>query len=126
MATVDCLFNVPDESIKNRLEIYGSAGSLLAEGTVGQTQSGTLEWIPGFSGSYYDAEQQRVEPRAATTFPLPKGNLYRDQIEDFSDAIQQRRSPFVTGRQGLWIQKVLAGCDRSSEQGTLVPLELSV
>ena len=33
---VDCLFNVPDISSLNRLELYGSLGSILAEGTIGQ------------------------------------------------------------------------------------------
>ena len=32
--TVDCYDNVPDASSRNRLELYGSGGSLLAEGYV--------------------------------------------------------------------------------------------
>jgi predicted dehydrogenase len=36
LATVDSYFCIPDESSRNVLEIYGSRGSILAEGTIGQ------------------------------------------------------------------------------------------
>lgn len=117
VATVDCLFNAPDESVRNRLELYGSGGSLLAEGTIGQSQSGALEWLPGRNAVGYDADQHRIELGKTITFPLPIGNLYRAQIEDFCRAIHEARAPMASGRQGLWIQQVLAACDRSAIDG---------
>ncbi len=40
MATVDTYFCIPDNSSKNILELYGSMGSILAKGTIGQGDSG--------------------------------------------------------------------------------------
>lgn len=117
VATVDCLFNAPDEAVRNRLELYGSKGSLLAEGTIGQAQSGTLQWLRGPAAGGYEAGQKRVEAGAAIDFPLPEGNLYRAQIEDFCEAIGQQRQPLASGVQGMEIQRVLAACDRSAAYG---------
>ncbi len=59
LASVDCLFNTPDNASKNRLEIYGSLGSLLAEGTIGQGAEGTLKIISKKGFTHYDALQTR-------------------------------------------------------------------
>jgi predicted dehydrogenase len=107
IGTVDCLFCTPDECVRNRLEVYGSQGSLLAEGTLGQLQAGTLEWLQAGSSSGGGLQ------------PLPPGNLYRAQIEDFSQAILDSREPVSTGAQGFWIQRLLDACHRSAaEQNT--------
>ncbi|MDD4108710.1 MAG: Gfo/Idh/MocA family oxidoreductase, partial [Prolixibacteraceae bacterium] len=42
MATVDTYFCIPDNSSKNVLELYGSKGSILAKGTIGQGDSGEM------------------------------------------------------------------------------------
>ncbi len=106
IGTVDCLFCTPDECVRNRLEVYGSQGSLLADGTLGQLQAGTLEWLQAGSTS------------GPTIQPLPPGNLYRAQIDDFSQAILDRRAPVSTGAQGLWIQRLLDACQQSSAERT--------
>ena len=123
LATVDCLFNVPDESVKNRLEIYGSLGSLLAEGTLGQSQLGALRWLPGKSSPGYDALQRRTAHDVQAEESLPPGSLYRAQIEDFSRAVQTGTESAAPGRQGLWIQRVLAACHRSAETGAIVAVD---
>ena len=46
-ATVDCFFCIPDEASRTRLEIYGSAGAVLAEGTIGQSSGGKVEALLG-------------------------------------------------------------------------------
>ena len=35
--TVDCFYCIPDEASRTRLEIYGSQGAILTEGTIGQS-----------------------------------------------------------------------------------------
>lgn len=122
LATVDCLFNVPDAAVPNRLEIYGSLGSLLAEGTIGQGQAGELQWRRTKSESNYDSQQQRGGSDTTTNFSLAKGNLYLAQIEDFGRAIVEHREPIATGRQGVWIQRVLAACDRSATDSATITL----
>jgi len=56
--TVDCYYNIPDAAAKNRLEIYGTKGSILAEGTLGQSNLGKVEVIISDQGAY-DAKQDR-------------------------------------------------------------------
>ncbi|MGC9326056.1 MAG: Gfo/Idh/MocA family protein, partial [Candidatus Hinthialibacter sp.] len=60
MASVDAFFCIPDASSKNMLELYGSQGSILAQGTIGQGQAGEMiAYLEGGAG--YDALQKRSE-----------------------------------------------------------------
>ena len=58
-ATVDCFFCIPDEASRTRLEIYGSQGAILTEGTIGQSSGGKLEGILGLGDAGYDAAQNK-------------------------------------------------------------------
>ena len=58
-ATVDCFFCIPDEASRTRLEIYGSRGAILSEGTIGQSSGGKLEGLLGLGDSGYDAQQNK-------------------------------------------------------------------
>ena len=42
MGSVDTYFCIPDNSSKNILELYGSKGSILAKGTIGQGSAGEM------------------------------------------------------------------------------------
>lgn len=118
---VDCLFNVPDASSKNRLEIYGSRGSILAEGTIGQGDRGTMTAILEGDGGAYDAEQARDGSGGIVVAPAPV-NMYRAEVEAFSDAVLNDTAPPVDGAAGLWSQKVLAACYESARTGAVVEL----
>lgn len=102
VATIDCLFNVPDQASPNRLEIYGSAGAILAEGTIGQTTTGDMKWFVNNSW--------QTTNYAAT-------NIYQTQIEEFSAAILANTDAPVPASQGLWIQHILAACQESAATG---------
>jgi predicted dehydrogenase len=106
-ATIDCLFNVPDQAVKNRLEVYGTKGALLAEGTLGQSQVGELCWIRNDGEAKYDAAQSERMDRDEGLIPLTSGSLYCSMIEDFGAAITEGRPPFASGEQGLWLQRIL-------------------
>jgi len=56
---VDCFFSVPDEASRTRLEIYGSGGSILTEGTVGQGAGGSVELLTKADAGGYDATQNK-------------------------------------------------------------------
>lgn len=118
---VDCFFNVPDESSKNRLELYGSQGSILAEGTIGQSPGGQMIWHSRISSGAYDAAQTRQAESSQAISPPPV-NVYRAEIEGFADAILRNINPPVSGRDGLWNQKVLAACYESARSGQSVSL----
>ena len=58
-ATVDCFFCIPDLASRTRLEIYGSQGAILTEGTIGQSTGGKMEGIFGLGNTDYDAQQNK-------------------------------------------------------------------
>ena len=123
VATVDCLFSTPDAGVRNRLELYGSQGSLLAENTLGQIQTGTLELTATGPADKDVVDPSLVNPASTVAYSLPQGNLYHSQVVDFCDAIRHGCPPVASGRQGLWIQSVLAGCRQSASEDRRVELD---
>ncbi|NIA15103.1 MAG: Gfo/Idh/MocA family oxidoreductase [Nitrospiraceae bacterium] len=119
---VDNLFNVPDESSKNRLELYGSQGSILAEGTIGQGELGTMEAYLRKTPQGYEAQQARADGTGIVIAPEPL-NMYRAEIEAFSKAVQDDTEPPVNAEIGLWSQRVLAACYESARTGQAVALD---
>ena len=90
-ATVDCFFCIPDEASRTRLEIYGSQGAMLTEGTIGQSTGGTLEAIFGLGDAGYDAAQNKDVARSFGRIPFPAVNPYTAECEYFADCILRRR-----------------------------------
>lgn len=115
MGIVDCLFNVPDESSLNRLELYGSEGSLLCEGTIGQGADGSIAWRRRAGSAAYDASQQRAADGVAVLTPEPV-NMYRAQIESFSQSVLDDRPPDVDGETGIRVQRILEACYASARE----------
>lgn len=123
IATVDCLFNVPDIASPNRLEVYGSSGSLLAQGTIGQGCSGSMSYSGETTAQSYDLRQIRERADRHGGLPLEPVNLYRAEIEEFGMAIESNQEPFASGQQGLRIQRILAACQLSAETKTMVVVD---
>jgi predicted dehydrogenase len=67
----------------------------------------------------YEAQQARVTGKSETISPEPV-NMYRAEIEAFSQAVLDDVAPPQDGRIGLWNQKVLAACYESSRTGQVV------
>lgn len=124
-AVVDCFFNIPDDSSRNRLEIYGTEAALLAEGTIGQSPGGTMTLLPRGGSGAYDAQQSR-RPDGSGGGGIPVVaepiNMYRAQVEAFADAVLSGRPPPVDGVAGLRNQRLLAACYESSAGGRWVSL----
>jgi predicted dehydrogenase len=118
---VDCLFNVPDASSMNRLELYGSLGSILAEGTIGQGEIGHMTAYLEKSDRGYEAQQARDASGGVRIAPKPI-NMYRAEVEAFSQAVLDDTDPPVGADIGLWSQKVLAACYESAAAGKPVAL----
>jgi predicted dehydrogenase len=113
LATVDTFFCIPDNSSKNRLELYGSRGSILAQGTIGQGDAGELvAFLEGAKA--YDAKQQRTAGGGLVIAPKPV-NTYRAEIEAFSQALLDGRSTRASALAGLRSQVVLAACYQSAK-----------
>jgi predicted dehydrogenase len=116
MATVDTFFCIPDASSLNALEIYGSNGSILAKGTIGQGDRGEMVALIGSGPAGYDAAQQRAAEGGIAITPEPL-NMYRAEIEAFSAAVLSGRPVPVDGEAGLRSQRILAACYESARQG---------
>lgn len=122
VGVVDTMFNLPDSAVMNRLELYGSEGSILAEQTLGQSAAGTM-WLRALGGkAEYDADQQRGEVTAQPISPAPM-NPYRGEVEAFCAAVLGDGEPGASGREGLWNQCVLDACYRSAETGGSIEID---
>ena len=111
---VDCLFNVPDASSLNRLELYGSLGSILAEGTIGQGEAGSMVARLESASGDYAADQERDAAGGVALAPEPV-NMYRAEVEAFSRAVLEDTAPPVSGADGRWSQMVLQACYESAK-----------
>jgi predicted dehydrogenase len=122
LATVDTFFCIPDNSSKNVLELYGSKGSILAEGTIGQGPAGRMKAFLEQDGKDYDAQQARSAADGLTIEPEPV-NTYQAEIEEFGSAIIENREPSISGELGLRSQKILTSCYESAKSGKAVKVD---
>jgi predicted dehydrogenase len=116
MGTVDTYFCIPDNSSKNVLELYGSKGSILARGTIGQGDAGEMNAYLEEEDAGYDAQQARNAGEGLVINPTPV-NTYLAEIEEFSSAILEKREPKNNVEISLQSQKVLAACYKSAKTG---------
>ncbi len=119
MGSVDTFFCIPDAGSKNALELYGSKGSILAKGTIGQGPAGEMAAFLEEQGKHYDAQQTRGEDEGIVIAPTPV-NTYRAEIEEFSQAIIDNRETVIDAELGLRSQKILSACYESAESGRAV------
>jgi predicted dehydrogenase len=121
MGTVDTYFCIPDNSSKNILELYGSKGSILAKGTIGQGAAGEMTAYLEADTSGYNAKQSRDSGEGIPVNPAPV-NTYRAEIEEFSCAILEKREPENNVQLGLESQKILAACYESAKTGKSIDI----
>jgi len=121
MATVDTFFCIPDHSSKNILELYGSKGSILAKGTIGQSSFGEMIAFLEEDNLIYNARQVRNSGEGQVINPKPI-NTYLAEIEEFSCAILGNREPENNARLGLQSQIVLSACYQSARTGKTIEL----
>ena len=119
LGTVDTFFCIPDNSSKNVLELYGSKGSILAQGTIGQAPAGQMIAFLEQDSEEYDAQQARTEAQGIVIAPEPL-NTYQAEIEEFSQAIIGDREPVISSELGLRSQKILTACYESARSGKVI------
>ncbi len=103
---IDVNFNIPDNCAPSRLEIYGTSGSIVAEGTLGQEEGGKLKFIYSPQGEY-DAAQSRTLSKPKTY--RGKGeNIYKKQFEVFNKCIKNKPN-YQSAERALKIQGI---CDK--------------
>jgi predicted dehydrogenase len=122
IGTVDAFFCIPDNSSKNILELYGSKGSILAKGTIGQGSKGEMVAYLESDAGGYDAQQARASGEALVLEPAAV-NTYKAEIEEFSAAILEKRKPANGAAIGLQSQKVLEACYKAAKTGKAVTIK---
>ena len=122
-ASVDAFFCVRDESSLNRLEVYGDAGSLLAEGTLGQEEGGTLVGVASAAGEGYDAAQAREGGMGYRPIHFEEVNPYAAEMEYFAACVRGGRQPEINGwDEAIHIAEVSAAAYDSWRKGCFVRL----
>ncbi len=121
LATVDTFFCIPDDSSKNVLELYGSRGGILAKGTISQASAGEMVACLEEADRGYDAQQTRVA-RPDLEITADAVNIYRAEIEEFSQAILEGRPTTISGEVGLRSQKILSACYESAARRKVVDI----
>ncbi len=114
LATVDAFFCIPDNSSKNVLELYGSKGSIIARGTIGQGESGQMIAYLEEDISDYDAQQARNNSDGMNIDPKPV-NTYLGEIDEFCKAVRNGSIPRNNGNAGLQNMKIIEACYKSAE-----------
>jgi len=94
-ASIDCFFCIPDEASRTRLEIYGSQGAVLTEGTIGQSKKGKMEGIFGLGAAGYDAAQDKDVARKFQRVPFKAVDPYTAECAYFADCILNHRRPEI-------------------------------
>ena len=113
VATVDANFNIPDDAAACPMEFYGTKGSIVAVGTLGQVEGGTVKVLTCDDGAEYDALQNR-QPAKAVELTVDFGNMYTKEIEAFSNAIINNTEPPVSGKGTLIDQQVIEAIYKSN------------
>jgi len=117
----DSFFNIPDEAVKGVLELYGTKGSLMAEGTISQVAGGRMVAYLQKEDRGYDAQQERrgiqpVEVKAELK------NMYQAEVEDFIDSVEKKRKPMNSGEEALKNFKIIQAAYKSQQRGNTVSI----
>jgi predicted dehydrogenase len=108
---IDNYFNIPDLSSKNILEVYGSKGSVLCRGTIGQESSGTCEIYLEEEEAGYSPDQKRKNIIKKEILDIHYENIYEKEIEYFSDCIEKNIEPErLSGSIGLHNMRIIEAC----------------
>ncbi len=118
---VDNHFNIPDASSENRLEIYGSKGSILVRGTIGQDSSGYMVGRIEREVAEYQAAQRREEAKEEE-IRVKHVNIYKAELEDFSRCILEDKAPSFPPELGLRNLKITLTAYESARKGKPIRL----
>ena len=105
LAMVDANFNIPDAAAKCKLEIYGTKGSIMAEGTISQIEAGDVSVLISDDSLGYDAAQNRDE-LTPVKLDVELGNMYTKEVESFGRAVANDTEPEITAEDAILVQRI--------------------
>ena len=119
---VDTNYNIPDDAVTCRLEIMGTKGSMIAENTISQVESGTLS-CKFIDQSAYNAQQNRTETQVEEFLP-EDGNMYAKELDAFSLSILENTPVTVPMADAIHVQSVIATAYQASDGGKTLTVEV--
>ncbi len=114
LAMVDANFNIPDAAAKCKLEIYGTKGSIMAEGTISQVEGGDVSILISDDSLAYDAAQNREE-LVPVKLNVELGNMYTKEVESFGRAILNDTEPEITAEDAINVQIIVEQAYKASD-----------
>ncbi len=115
----DSFFDIPDEAAKGVLELYGTKGSIMAEGTISQVAAGQMYASLQKEDRGYDAQQERSGIESFEIKAELK-NMYCAEVEDFVDAVEKKRRPMNSGEEALRNFKIICAAYESQKKGKAI------
>ena len=120
---VDNYFNLPDAAAQNSLELHGTKGSVIGQGTIGQDPTGRLFSILQSAETGYNANQVRNVPARRKEYRLKGPSLYGQMIRTFNRCILEDRDPPVSLADGRHSVKVVNAIYRAVAQKKVARVE---
>lgn len=110
---VDNYFNLPDAAAQNTLELHGTKGSIIGQGTIGQDPTGKMFSILQREETGYDANQVRNEQVNREEYLLEGIGIYGQMVDTFSQCILEDKEPPITLEDGRHSVRVVEAIYRA-------------
>lgn len=102
---IDVNFNIPDNASVSKMEIYGTEGYVICNGTLGQEETGKMFYLNSKQEDYVAAQSRKADkPKSYTG---KKGNLYLKQICDFCEIINSGKTNYYYAEKAVHVQKLV-------------------
>jgi predicted dehydrogenase len=120
---IDNYFNIPDAAAQNALELFGTKGSIIGRGTIGQDPTGHMISILQAQETGYNANQVRDGEANRQEYQLEGIGLYGQMITLFTDCILQNQPPPTSLADGRHSVKVVDAIYKSIRKRRVVAVD---
>ena len=102
---IDVNFNIPDNASVSKLEIYGTEGYIICNGTLGQEEVGKMYYLYSPQGDYSAAQNRTT--KKPKSYSGKKGNLYLKQINDFCTMLRNDKPDYRCASKAVHVQEIV-------------------
>lgn len=102
---IDVNFNIPDNASESKLELYGSKGYIICKGTLGQEESGTMDYLYAPQGDYSAAQNRTTEK--PVQYQGAGDDLYLKQLRAFSETVKSGKTDYFYAERAVQVQKIV-------------------
>ncbi len=117
---IDNYFNIPDAAAQNALELFGTKGSIIARGTIGQDPTGHMFSIIQPQETGYSANQVRDVEVNRQEYDFQGIGIYGQMITLFTDCITRNVEPPTSLANGRHSVKVVEAIYRAVRERRVI------